>query len=358
MSNASVRERVPLAGFEELEELRQPHITGFTGATGRRVPIVSTTLTLKDVWDGVKVRWDIGRAGYRVLPGLYAVGAPGPRSPVLVSANYKLSFDRLRRELTGIDAWILVLDTRGVNVWCSAGKGTFGTQELLEKLSSVKLSELVFRPHLILPQLAAPGVSAPEVRRATGFRVSWGPVRAADIPAFLSREMKKDDAMRRVEFRLRDRMAVAPVELKQSLPILLGMAVLSALLALPFGPGFAGRALSVFLPLLGAILVGTLAFPALLPWVPFRAFSLKGAVLGAAWGLAASLAVRASLLGSAAFVLTITPVVSFIAMNFTGSSTYTSLTGAETEVKRGLIPMAVSLAAGVGLLFVRMFTGA
>jgi hypothetical protein len=337
---------------------RQEYIIGFTEANGRSISVVSTRLSARDVWNGWKVRWDIGRSGYRVPPGLYAAGAPGPRSPVLVSANYKLSFDRLRRELTGIDTWILVLDTRGVNVWCAAGKGTFGTKELLERIAAVKLGEVVFRPHLILPQLGAPGVSAPEVRKATGFRVTWGPVRAVDIPEFLSREMKKDDAMRRVEFRLRDRMAVAPVELKQALPVALGMLVVSTLVALPFGPGYASRALAIFLPLIGAILVGTLAFPALLPWVPFRAFSLKGALLGAAWGIAASLAVRASLLGAVALVMIVTPVVSFIAMNFTGSSTYTSLTGAEMEVKRGLVPMAVSLVLGLGLFVARRFVGA
>ena len=68
---------------------------------------------------------------YKVDPGLYAVGRPTVESPVLVSANYKLSFDRLRSQLTGLDAWMLVLDTHGVNVWCSAGKGTFGTDEIV-----------------------------------------------------------------------------------------------------------------------------------------------------------------------------------------------------------------------------------
>ena len=64
---------------------------------------------------------------YKVDPGLYAIGNPNERSPVLVTANYKMSFDNLREALPGRDAWILVLDTRGINVWCAAGKGTFGT---------------------------------------------------------------------------------------------------------------------------------------------------------------------------------------------------------------------------------------
>ena len=67
---------------------------------------------------------------YKVDPGLYALGAPDADSPVLVSANFKMSFDLLREALPGRNAWILVLDTDGINVWCAAGKGTFGTEEL------------------------------------------------------------------------------------------------------------------------------------------------------------------------------------------------------------------------------------
>jgi len=66
------------------------------------------------------------RMSYAISPGLYAVGNPTKESDVFVSANYKLSFDVLRRELKGFNAWILVLDTKGINVWCAAGKGTFG----------------------------------------------------------------------------------------------------------------------------------------------------------------------------------------------------------------------------------------
>ena len=61
------------------------------------------------------------------------VGAPDADSPVLVTANYKMTVDLLRRELAGLNAWLLVLDTRGINVWCAAGKGTFGTGEVIRR---------------------------------------------------------------------------------------------------------------------------------------------------------------------------------------------------------------------------------
>jgi hypothetical protein len=345
--------RAPRVDLRVADGSRTPWIVGSVNVKDRRVPVVSTRLSPRDAWGGVKVRWNIGRDSYRVLPGLYAAGAPSAESPVLVTANYKLSLDTLRASLPGIDAWILVLDTRGINVWCAAGKGTFGTRELERRIMNVRLEEVVSHRTLILPQLGAPGVSAPEVRKATGWIVKYGPVRAADIPAYLDAGQRKDAAMREVLFRLPDRMAVAPVELVQSWPVLLAILAGAVLSGLPFSHGFGARLFGFLVPLAGGVLVAAFGFPALLPWLPFKAFALKGAVLGAAWG-AASAGITGTLSGTsaagiAAMVLLVTPIVSFIAMNFTGSSTFTSQPGAALEVRRGIIPMAASLVAGIGL---------
>jgi hypothetical protein len=179
--------------------------------------------------------------------------------------------------------------------------------------------------------------------------VKYGPVRARDIPSYLSHGSKKDDAMRRVQFRAPDRMAVVPTELVHAWPLVLGILLASALLGLPFDAGYIGRLLAACLPLLGAVIVGALVFPALLPYIPFRAFALKGALLGALWGIAMSLIMRASLLGTVALTLMAMPIVSFLSMNFTGSSTFTSQPGAALEVKRGLIPVISSVGVGLGL---------
>ena len=80
---------------------------------------------------------------YKISPGLYAVGNPDHTSPVLVSANYKLTFDKMRKELSELDCWLLILDTKGINVWCAAGKGTFGTNELVRRISKTRLSKIV-----------------------------------------------------------------------------------------------------------------------------------------------------------------------------------------------------------------------
>ncbi len=342
----------PLALSADAERPRAPWIVGTVRINGRVVPKVATRLSGRDRWGAIKVRWNIGRDRYAVVPGLYAAGSPDAGAPVLVSANYKLSFDLLRRSLDGMDAWILVLDTKGINVWCAAGKGTFGTAELVRRIDAVRLGEVVSHRGLVLPQLGASGVSAPQVKSA-GWTVRYGPVRAEDIPAWFAAGGKKTAEMRAVRFRLADRMAVAPVELTQSWPIALGIAVVSFLLALPFSAGFGTRLLGTLLPLLGGVLVAVFAFPALLPWLPSRAFAVKGAVLGLAWGGASSAAAAAlagiSAARAAGITLVVIAVSSFITMNFTGSSTFTSQAGAALEVRRGLVPMGVSLLLGLGL---------
>jgi len=337
----------PQAGFVALSELSEPWVASFILRDGRTIPRAKTELSAADRLGSIKARWGIGRMRYSVLPGLYATGDPRPESPVFVTANYKMSFDALRSNLAGIDAWILALDTKGVNVWCAAGKGTFGTSELVSRIAKVKLSSLVSHRLLFLPQLGASGVSAREVARRSGFRVEWGPVRAQDIPAWLAAGRRKSPAMREVTFGLRDRMAVAPVEIAHAWPIIPAAVALAGLYSLPMDPSWFARALPVAVLLAGTIPIGTIAFPALLPWLPSRAFAVKGAALGAVWAILCALFSRMTPLTSIASVLLATPIVAFLAMNFTGASTYTCQPGARLEVDRSFWPMVVSLAASV-----------
>jgi hypothetical protein len=98
------------------------------------VPEVATTASSRDLWGTVGARIGIIRRAYRVTPGLLRGGLARSGVAVLVTANYKLSFDALRLRLSTIDAWLLVLDTRGINVWCAAGKGTFSTEEVIQSV--------------------------------------------------------------------------------------------------------------------------------------------------------------------------------------------------------------------------------
>ena len=176
-----------------------------------QIPKVSTTLNRNDKLGTLKARTGINRNNYKVESGIYAVGNPDENSRVLVTANYKLSFDTLRKELEGFDLWILVIDTKGINVWCAAGKGTFGTEELLNRIKSTALENLVSHRKLIIPQLGAPGVSSYKIKELSGFSVIYGPIRANDLPVFINNGLKATEEMRRVTFSFKERLVLLPV---------------------------------------------------------------------------------------------------------------------------------------------------
>jgi hypothetical protein len=332
--------------------INEPWTDGSISTPEGDVPRVRTTLLPSDRLGTFKVRSGIGRMNYKVGPGLYAVGSPAADSPVLVSANYKLSFDRLRSELYGLDLWILVLDTKGINVWCAAGKGTFGTSEIIRQVHDTGLERIVSHRTLVLPQLGAPGTNAHEVRKASGFRVVYGPVRASDIRSFIDLGMKATADMRLVKFDISDRAELIPMEVAMWLKLALAISAGFYLLG-GFGPdGYSlGNANttglgSALLFLFAFVGVGTLG-PLLLPWLPGRAFAVKGAWLGLA--LAAALQVYMwtghgpfdNRLSTASWALIVPTVSSFVLMNFTGASTYTSLSGVRREM-RYAVPVQIA----------------
>jgi len=314
---------------------------------------VSTEWSMGDYFGAIAVRVGIHRMNYAVCPGLYAVGDPGKDDPVLVSANYKLSFDVLRRELAGLNAWILVIDTKGVNVWCAAGKGTFGTMEIAKRVMATRLADIVTARKLIVPQLGAPGVAADMVQAFCDFTVLYGPVRARDIRRYLKAGMKADAAMRRVTFGMLERISVAWLELAQALKIGIGVAaglfVLMGIGVQGFSPAIAWARSSMIIGLIAvAIVSGTVLTAILLPFLPGKAFSFKGGLLGAVTATGMGLLrvqfghhalLSLSLLSSVLFT---SAVSAYLALNFTGCSTYTSVSGVKKEIRLAL-PVIIGL---------------
>lgn len=304
-----------------------------------------STLTFADRFDHFLARGGVNRMGHLVKPGLYHLGNPTPDSPVFASANYTLSFDALRSSLFGIDAFILVLDTRGINVWCAAGKGTFGTDELVNRISCTGLASVVRHRTVIVPQLGAPGISAHQVLRRSGFRVEYGPVRARDLPEYL-KTRKATPEMRRVQFPIVDRVVLAPVELVHAAVPTIVAAILLYFLAGPVAS----------LAAVTAVLAGTVLFPALLPFLLTKDFSTKGFILGvlvalpfAIYGSTHSSQVPwIPVLAGIIPLLLMPPVVAYLALNFTGCTPYTSRTGVKQEIFR-YVRVMVAL-AGCGII--------
>lgn len=313
-------------------------------------------VTFRERVEHIRCRISGFRSRYTVEPGLYALGAPGKDSDVFVSANYKLSFDILRESLKGMDAWVLVLDTKGINVWCAAGKGTFGTEELVKRIFESNLLNAVTHRRLIVPQLGGPGIAAHEVKKQTGFRVSYGPVYARDIKAYIASGYKASKEMRKIDFTIAERLVLTPMEL---LPALKKFLVYAAAVLLVTGISSSGvsfrDAFTAGGPLVAygfvAVLSGAFFTPLLLPFIPFRSFALKGLLAGILSVFIASFFIPVPQgLKYAAWIFF--PLASsYIALQFTGSTVYTGMSGVKKELRYSL-PVYMTGAVTAALLVV------
>lgn len=191
----------------------------------------------------------------KVKPGLYAIGQPDAKSPVLVTGNFDLTVRRVVKALDGrTDCWLLVADSAGINVWCAAGGGFFTAEKVIAAVNSAHLDQVVSHHALILPQLAANGVDGWKIRQETGWGVHWGPVKAADIPAYLAAHRKKTDEMRWVRFPLKERLEMVTATLG-----FYGLLILVPILIF-WRP--------LFWPVTAALLGLSYFYTVVLPWLP------------------------------------------------------------------------------------------
>ena len=324
------------------------------------VPVVATRLSTRDRVQTVLVRTGLTRNNYKVNPGLYAVGDPTKDSPVICTANYKLTFDAVRNELAGQDAWLLVADTRGINVWCAAGKQLFSTDEVAHRVRTTRLADVVAHRRIILPQLAATGVNRHALKKRCGFGADFGPVRARDLPAFIRDGNQADETMRTVTFTLKERAELVPVELFLIWKLLAWVLVAGFLLS-GIGPDLFSiqaawhRGLAVGAATLLGVAAGAGLVPLLLPWLPWRQFWLKGLPVGLMAGLLNPLLRDAPPMDGLTLVLWTCTVASFLAMNFTGSTPFTSPSGVEQEMKRAIPAQAAATVLALTLWLIEPF---
>lgn len=150
----------------------------------------------------------------RMLPfpcktGLIRIGNPNRKSPVFLTCNYHLTVERVKRALKGIDAFLLVANSRGVNVWCAATGGLFTSHDVISVLKTSGIEGFVEHRNVIMPQLAATGIEPKIIQKRTGWKSIWGPVYAKDIRHFMENTFKKTLQMREVRFPLSQRIEMA-----------------------------------------------------------------------------------------------------------------------------------------------------
>jgi ubiquinone/menaquinone biosynthesis C-methylase UbiE len=245
---------------------------------------------------------DLWALFFRIIPpypkvkaGLYAIGHPTSDSPVLVTGNFDLTIRRIVKVLDGrLSAWLLVVDSAGINVWCAAGGGFLTSDKIISGIRMSRLEDTVTHRNLILPQLSAVGVNGTDIREKTDWNVQWGPVRAEDIPGFLESGFQKTDAMRTVTFPISNRLEMVsgtlgfygllllvPIAIFWRhilLPTAIALVILSFFYAIvmPWLPGKDGLRKGV--PLTGMAIVGVIVYSLL--WDSIPAIEMFHRVMG------------------------------------------------------------------------------
>jgi hypothetical protein len=331
-------------------------LSWYPSPAGLKIPRISPLISFKDTLGSWKARWGFGRMSYIVPPGLYAIGSPDGTCPVIVTANYKMTYDLVRRAMANNSVWLLILETYGINVWCAAGKGTFGTGELVRRVASTRLAEVVSHRDLILPILGAAGVKGIDVLKRTGFKVNFATIRIEDLPEYLLAGCVVEGA-RELTFTAFERLILTPVEItagiRKAFPLLLLLFFAAGFFSGDFDPLRAVVAVSAYLT---ALLAGACLSPLLLPWLPSPSFAFKGSVTGAFAGAGfCLLAGVSSPVIAVAIILMIAAVSSFMMLNFTGSTPYTSRSGVKKEMQWALPLQAISLLAGLLLIVLGRF---
>jgi ubiquinone/menaquinone biosynthesis C-methylase UbiE/NAD-dependent dihydropyrimidine dehydrogenase PreA subunit len=120
-----------------------------------------------------------------VEPGLRIIGTPDRTAPVIVTANFHLTVRRVEKALAGIDCYLIVVPTKGINVWCASAAGEMNTHSIVTALKTSRIGERVDHRVLVLPQFSAPGIDLKLLKKRNGWNGKWGPAYARDLPLFL-----------------------------------------------------------------------------------------------------------------------------------------------------------------------------
>ncbi|NOY67880.1 MAG: hypothetical protein GXP53_00070 [Deltaproteobacteria bacterium] len=292
------------------------------------------------------ISWfDAFRQTYAVAPGLYYTGNNySSDAPLLVTANYHLTVFLLLRHIRHLNVRLLVVDTDGINVWCSAGgKGIFSSQAVMKQINRYPghLNQTAQKLSLILPKLSLSGVDLHELRK-NNIRPIIGPVYAKDLPVYLTQAESKgrftDQSEARVIFGFKARLFTWLPGMVQymgySILLFVGFLFIEQFWGLraPFG----------IIPI--TAIIGT-AYPLLFPYIPGHRFAVKGIFLAIFLSSAITLTALAGGAGGGQLissVLFIFATAIFIGLTYTGNSAVSNYSRVRKEVAR-FLPVYVIL---------------
>ena len=264
---------------------------------------------------------------FSLKPGLYHIGELDEKAPLLVTANNYLTVFLLARRLRNRKVRLLITDTEGINVWCSAGEGRFSAKEIIEKATKCGLLTGKGKVRMILPKFSLAGVNLEELRKH-GINPVIGPLYAKDVPSFLDHNKLENQTDDRVHFGLQSRTFTALPSAVQFFYYFLGVYVIS---------------LGYVSPDIIWIAMGlAFVYPLLFPWLPGKLFSVKGLSLALAVSILGIFIHHSGVEEKMLLVVFIFATSIFIALSYTGNSAVSNYTSVRRETAR-FLPVVVIL---------------
>jgi len=208
----NIADEMRQAGFEITEE-RYSFLESFVTVVARRSKVaqlaaVARVMNPDQDRSHIKSLFDFCGRWFPnpVVPGLRRIGTPDRDSPVVVTGNFHLTVRRVEKALTSQNCYLLVVQSKGINVWCASAGGEMNTHSIITALKTSDIASLVDHRELILPQLSATGIDTKLLKKVSGWKGKWGPVYANSLPELIANGHIKTQEQRRVRFDLPFRM--------------------------------------------------------------------------------------------------------------------------------------------------------
>ena len=119
-------------------------------------------------------------------PGVYPIGEPDTKSPLLVTTNFSLTYFTVSTELeaTGLACHLAVVDAEGLSVLTAWSAGKFSGDRVAKALRAMQATERVSHRTVIIPGYVSVISGELEDALGEGWRVLVGPQEASDIAPF------------------------------------------------------------------------------------------------------------------------------------------------------------------------------
>ncbi len=121
----------------------------------------------------------------QVNPGLYDIGKPNRNSPVIVTANFSLTYFTVASDIEAskVPARLLVVDTEGLSVMTAFAADKLTAEKIAQTLEEYKVAEKVDHRTLIIPGMIA--MLKMKLEDLTGWEVIVGVKDSSALPKYL-----------------------------------------------------------------------------------------------------------------------------------------------------------------------------